>query len=530
MQRARGVVLRGVVVLALVAIVVAGAGCSAFDDGTDNGEDATPTVASTPTPEPTPTEEQPPNGQASAAFDVSILNATGTAVAGEPITVGVEVENVGGAAGTGTISLGNATESVELAPDASATVALNWSAADPGTHELTVASENDTATATVEVLEAAPEFTVAIAEADGPVADRDPLAVTVDVTNEGTVGATQTLNLTAGDAVVNSTTVTLDSGESATATLTWATATPHGERDLTVSSANDTASTTVTVEAIEEPAVAGQVSVMTEDLEAESGSIRLYDQENGEQLASQDLEPDGEFRFTDLEPGTEYRLEIWSAEATHPATDERVGGTYGFPTTEHTFTAEEIQQSIDLVYGHKIRGAETYRWEFFKQSDLSNRYEGYGRYNQSDAYSVEILYAGSFEPTVRQMIYIDNKTFLNSTNAPAPVWYEDPPVDYEPPTTKPHQIVQSPIKEFADVTRRFRGRTTVNETTAYEYSLSGLRDYPEATVYIDPETGYIIKWEAEHHYTTAQGDIENYPAELWFWDHNTDSIIIESPR
>ena len=109
----------------------------------------------------------------------------------------------------------------------------------------------------------------------------------------------------------------------------------------------------------------------------------LYEQGGDYPLASEDLAPNGTFRFTDLDPGTTYELEIRSAVATHPDTGQRIGGIRNFPTTEYTFTAESIQQSADLVYGYEIRGAETYRWEFFKDRPIDNRFVGYGRYNQS---------------------------------------------------------------------------------------------------------------------------------------------------
>jgi len=530
MQRARREGLRGVVILAFVAVGVAGAGC--MDLGGDSADDVTPTPTAEPDPEPTPTGQPPDQASNAPAFDVSIADRPSTAVVGETVTVTVAVENVGNASGTQPLSLGNATTSVGLDAGASGTVALNWTAAEPGTHELRIASANDTATATVEVLEAVAEFDVAIAGTNAPVEDREPLNVTVDVTNAGTVEGTGTVNLTAGEEVVDSAAVTLDSGASATATLTWAPATPHGEYDLQVTSPNDTATTSAVVEAIEEPAVAGTVSVMTDEIRAESGEIRLYKQGAEERLASQDLAPNGTFRFTALEPGTEYRLAVRSAAATHPETDRRIGGSRDFPTVEYTFTAESVQQSADLVYGYEIRGTDTYRWEFFKDQPIGNHFEGYGRYNRSEAYVRERQVRGEvFDPIMRQMIYLENKTFLNDSSRPAPVWYENPEKTYHPPTTKPHRIVQNPTHEFIHLNRRFEGQTTVNRTMVHEYSVTQLNDYREVTVFVDPDSGYIIKWEAEGwHWLGPDGRLYDYPSEIWFADHNTDSIIIESPR
>jgi len=184
------------------------------------------------------------------------------------------------------------------------------------------------------------------------------------------------------------------------------------------------------------------------------------------------------------------------------------------------------------VYGYEIRGADTYRWEFYKDQPIGNRFEGYGRYNQSDSYVRERQVRGEiFDPIIRQLVYLENTTFLNDSSRPAPVWYESPDTIYHPPTTKPHLIVQDPIQELIYLNRRFEGQTTVNGTTVHEYSVSQLNDHPETTVFIDPDTGYIFKWEAENYYRTGpDGRLYNFPAEIWFTDHNSDSIIIESPR
>jgi hypothetical protein len=528
MQRARGVVLGGIAMLALVALGITGAGC--MDFGGESADDPTPTQ--TPASEPTPTETAE-NGQSSdvASFSVSVADTPSTAVVGETATVEVAVENVGNASGTQALTLENDTALLGLDAGASETVVLNWTAVEPGTHELSVESANDTATATVEVLEATPEFGVEIAGTSAPVTDRDRLNVTVEVTNAGTVGSTQTVNLTAAGTVVDSAAVPLDSGASATTTLTWDLATPHGEYDLQVTSANDTATTTAVVKAIEEPAVAGRVSVMTADVPAEDGVIHLRDAGSDERLATADLAPDGTFRFTDLEPGTEYRLAVSGAVATHPEANVEIGGSSSFPTTEYTFTARSVQRSADLVYGYEIRGADTYRWEFYKDQPVSNRLEGYGRYNQSEAYVRSRQTADIGDPTIRQLVYLENKTFLNDSSRPAPVWYENPQKNFHPPTTKPHRIVQNPIQEFIQLNRRFEGQTTINETTVHEYSISQLTDYPEATVFINPDTGYIIKWEAKHfHWLGPDGKLYSFPAEIWFTNHNTGSISIESPR
>jgi PGF-CTERM protein len=84
---------------------------------------------------------------------------------------------------------------------------------------------------------------------DAPVREGDDLTVDATVENVGGTGDTQTVSLSVGGAEVDSTTVTLSSGESTTVTLTWATSSGDaGDYTATVASANDSASTSVTVE------------------------------------------------------------------------------------------------------------------------------------------------------------------------------------------------------------------------------------------------------------------------------------------
>jgi PGF-CTERM protein len=84
---------------------------------------------------------------------------------------------------------------------------------------------------------------------DAPVREGDDVTVDATVENVGGTGDTQTVSLSVGGAAVDSTTVTLSSGESTTVTLTWATSSGDaGDYTATVASANDSGSTSVTVE------------------------------------------------------------------------------------------------------------------------------------------------------------------------------------------------------------------------------------------------------------------------------------------
>jgi len=95
------------------------------------------------------------------------------------------------------------------------------------------------------------QFDVTITGTNGPVAPGSTPDVTADVTNNGTDSDTQTVTLDIGNGVgqVDSASVTLSGGGAVTKTLSWSVPSSQAEQDYTatVSSADDTASQTVTV-------------------------------------------------------------------------------------------------------------------------------------------------------------------------------------------------------------------------------------------------------------------------------------------
>lgn len=532
MKRAVGVVLGGIALLGLVGAGAMSAGLVEFDDGTPDG-----TETPTPTPESTPEADRSSDSTATGEtattlFDVDILDSDERVGVGQSVSLTVAVENAGDADGTQEVTVGRGqSQSVTLESGESGTVELVWTATEPGTREVTVASENDTATTTVEVLEAAPEFGVEIEGTNAPVQDREPLHLTVNVTNAGIDGAAQTVNLTAGGTLLAATTISLDGGASTRTNLTWEPATPHGEHNLTVATANDTATMAVAIDPIEEPAVAGTVSVMTDDTAAEAGVVTLYGANSGDELASADLAPNGSFQFTGLEPGERYRLEVPHASGTHNETGNEIGGPGAFPTRTHVFTAAEIQQSADLTYGYEIRGADSYRWEFYKESRGPNWYNGFGKYDQTNAYVKENQQAEASEldPIVREVIYLGNETFFKTSKG-APVWREREETHLHHPSTLPHRIVQNPFAEFIPITREYQGRSRVDGSIAHKYKLTFSPDYPNASVYINPNTGYIVRWESNNYYRRGPNHVLiDYPSEITFLQQG-DSFSIESPR
>lgn len=193
-------------------------------------------------------------------LEVGPLHAPANVTAGDPVEVDATVTNTGDRNGTQTVELrdfdGAVVDSgtVTLPGGESETLTLTWTTddGDVGEGTLTVASENDTATTdTVTVEEPAPSFSVAIVDHSDVATEGEPIDLDVTVTNDGSASGTQDVTLADFDGVqVDSSSTTLEPGESENLTLTWLTeAGDAGEGTLTVASENDSATTdTVVVE------------------------------------------------------------------------------------------------------------------------------------------------------------------------------------------------------------------------------------------------------------------------------------------
>ncbi|WP_280587058.1 carboxypeptidase regulatory-like domain-containing protein [Halorubrum sp. Boch-26] len=133
---------------------------------------------------------------------------------------------------------------------------------EPGTYEVStspvdlgaasvtaVVEANETATADLVLDPPAPaEFAVTIDDADAEVNAGEPVVVNATIENVGGESGTQTVELTAGGATVDSASVTLAGGESRRISLAWQTLPSDvGDTELAVASEDDAATTTVEV-------------------------------------------------------------------------------------------------------------------------------------------------------------------------------------------------------------------------------------------------------------------------------------------
>lgn len=176
----------------------------------------------------------------SADFIVAI-DEPESVVAGETAGIDVAIENEGTRSDEQWIALESEGDSIagdSVALDGGDTTTIGFEiqtdSSDIGTIPLSVSSEDDTGVADLEVLAPA-SLKIDIATVTDPVTRGDEVEVEVDVSNDGEVEATETVELFVDDTVVDEATVTVDGGETSTATLTADTGDDDGDTmDLTV--------------------------------------------------------------------------------------------------------------------------------------------------------------------------------------------------------------------------------------------------------------------------------------------------------
>jgi hypothetical protein len=191
---------------------------------------------------------------AAAEFAVDIVETT-TPVAGEPLDVTVQVENLGDVEGTQTVALdagplGTDETNVTLASEATTetTLSVGTGTDDAGEYTATVSSA-DAADSTNVTVEQPVFFDVTIPSVDDPVTEGEMLTVAYDVTNTGDVQATQNITFAVNGTTEDTETgVTLNGSEMFSGQFTYATAAGDAPAvSVAVSSDDDSTSETVTV-------------------------------------------------------------------------------------------------------------------------------------------------------------------------------------------------------------------------------------------------------------------------------------------
>jgi len=156
-------------------------------------------------------------------FEISILEMNTPINEGDLMEVSVEIENTGGVADEQVVEMnseiGNDTKTISLNPGETKTVDLGieTSIDDAGEYEITILTENDSKTGTVEIVEPA-FFELSNITTDGSIIEGELLEVYIEIENTGDVSGEQTVEL--NTAVGNdSETISLNSSETKTVTL-----------------------------------------------------------------------------------------------------------------------------------------------------------------------------------------------------------------------------------------------------------------------------------------------------------------------
>lgn len=279
-----------------------------------------------------------------ASFGVELTAVDDAVVAGQNTTVEARVMNKGNTTGTQTVEFAVNGErknrtTVTLGGGGSTTLTFTYATSETNTPEIgvSVASANETVTTTVEVLAPA-SFTVAIGTVDDPVIVGEVLTVAAAITNRGDVAGTRDVDFAVDGKREGEKTVALDPGANQTVTFGYeAIATDRPAVNLTVASANETATATATV--LESPTFEVDIRSVPDSVMAGEALPITYVVENtGEKMSSQNVTVvvEGETIVDD-------RIELGSEESATRTTE------YSTAETDVTAVSVEVATANDTT-------------------------------------------------------------------------------------------------------------------------------------------------------------------------------------
>ena len=209
----------------------------------------TTTVPAPPEPEPDPEPTDP------ATFGVSV-STSNAATAGDSVAIDATIDNTGGQSGSQTITataggteIGSQTVSLDAGGSETVSFSYTTTTADTPSVEITVESDDDSASSTVSVTEpAGAAFSLASVDTPGSVTASDSIDISATVDNTGGQSGSQTITATAGGSQIGSQTVSLDAGSSETVSFSYTTTTDDTPSvDIVLSLANESTTRTVSV-------------------------------------------------------------------------------------------------------------------------------------------------------------------------------------------------------------------------------------------------------------------------------------------
>nr|WP_254531245.1 CARDB domain-containing protein [Natrinema gelatinilyticum] len=186
------------------------------------------------------------------------------------------------------------------------------------------------------------DFGVSITDTNSPVERGDPIAVEAEVENVGVANGTQNVTLAIGGTPVNETSVSLEPGASRSVTLNYETSDLEpGEYLIEMSTANETAETTVTVEPTGEPAsfAITDVSAPESGLAGEEVSVDVTIENQGDREGTQTVT-----YSIDDEPVAETSVTLAGGQATTLSVSSQLPAG----TSTHTITTDDDRESVTI--------------------------------------------------------------------------------------------------------------------------------------------------------------------------------------
>jgi len=199
-----------------------------------------------------------------------------------------------------------------------------------------------------------------------------------------------------------------------------------------------------------------------------------------------------------------------------------------------------------VTYGFEFQGVNHYRWKYWLETARTedayfagNATYDEGRANITDRFrDIGSDESEPYDGGVVWFVYLDNTSY-KSNDFNINGWRKDPAEEFYKPVMMPHPLVQKPMETLATLNWEYQGEDFVGEKfdtrrLAYEYKLTGFEEagfepYEEVTIYIDPDTGYVLNWFSEKLDSLPEPGLSDLYGEFLITDHGDQSITVESP-
>ena len=435
--------------------------------------------------------------------------------------------------------------------------------ADPGTYDLVATTAGDDQTAQVTVQTPATPALSNFNLGDTPVTtDRTELSPTVRLANTGDIAGTFDLTLRLSER-------TDDIGVLREATASQQ-VTPDDEARVTIPvdvSGLAPSSYRVTVTAAPEDAPARETSVTgdlpieqapgklditvytqaaDEEYEARAGTLRVREQGADEPLLTHDLSESPSVTVNRVATGDEVLL-------TTETIDDGV-----YPDGEQTVTVDGTTE-VEFVTAYEFRGADSFRtavylfapnpsppdvidppagyygWathaadddhyvRWFRAGDAQGVYD-FGEPIHDHGVSLRQFYGGDIDFRPPEQVRIDGEAYGHRYGENSTPWGEIEDLDIgfdpeSPPRENSGEVY--PTRPLTYLTgedpdrQQFAGEVEIDGRTFHQYNIT-VENYPDSRAFVDPETGYAVRWETEKSY--AGPSEQGY--EIWTYsDHD----------